>query len=253
MLATLGTTIGMVAIFFGLERLWPASRAQRGEWINNGLALILTALSQTFLVTALAAWETHLINAHGGGLIDLRGLPLVLGAAIYVVAMDAGEYLFHRAQHKIPWLWAMHSLHHSDRAVNVLTTQRHFWLEPVLKALSIWLFVAVMFKTNTPILVVYLIVGQFNFFFHSNIPVGFGRFSWLINSPAYHRLHHSRRPEHYNTNFAAQLPIFDLLTGAYRRPAPGQTPDTGLDESVSHPLEVIAWPVRRLLWRAPAA
>ena len=236
MLGAMGATIGILAIFIGLERLWPASSTQRGEWINNGVALVLTTLSQSFLVAAIAAWETHLINALGGGFIDLRGLPLIVGAAIYVVAMDGGEYLFHRAQHKIPWLWAMHSLHHSDRAVNVLTTQRHFWLEPALKALSIWLLVALIFKSNVHILVVYFIIAQYNFLFHSNIPLGFGRFSWLVNSPAYHRLHHSRRPEHYNSNFAAQLPIFDVLTGAYRRPERGQTPDTGLDEFVSHPL-----------------
>lgn len=38
--------------------------------------------------------------------------------------------------------------------------------------------------------------------------MGLGRFCWVLNSPQYHRLHHSPSPEHFNCNFAAQLPIF---------------------------------------------
>ncbi|MGH7734557.1 MAG: sterol desaturase family protein, partial [Gemmatimonadales bacterium] len=118
-LSVIGGTAGIVVALAGLERLWPAHATQRPEWLNNGTALVLTTLSQSFLVALIATSETGFINAVGGGVVDLRAMPFVLGAAIYVLAMDAGEYLFHRAQHAIPWLWAMHSLHHSDRAVNV--------------------------------------------------------------------------------------------------------------------------------------
>jgi sterol desaturase/sphingolipid hydroxylase (fatty acid hydroxylase superfamily) len=250
-LSVIGATAGIVVALAGLERLWPNHVSQRPEWLNNGLALILTTLSQSFLVALIATSETGLVNALGGGAVDLRAMPFVLGAAIYVLAMDAGEYLFHRAQHAIPWLWAMHSLHHSDRAVNVLTTQRHFWLEPAIKSVTIWLAVALLFRADVRILAVYFVFAQYNFLSHSNLRLGFGPFSWLLNSPRYHRLHHSRDPGHYNSNFAAQFPIFDVLTGAYRRPRPGETPDTGLDESVERPLEVLVWPIRGLLARAP--
>ena len=250
-LADIGATAGIVVALLGLERLWPAHITQRREWLNNGLALALTTLSQSFPVALIATSETGLINALGGGLVDLRRLPFVLGAGIYVLAMDAGEYLFHRAQHAFPWLWAMHSLHHSDRAINVLTTQRHFWLEPAIKAISIWLAVALLFKANVQMLVVYFVFAQYNFLSHSNLKLGFGPLSWVLNSPMYHRLHHSRRPEHYNANFAALFPIFDLLAGAYRPPHAGEIPDTGLDECVAKPLEILVWPVRGIIGRAP--
>ena len=64
---------------------------------------------------------TLTVNALGGGLIELptSGAGLAVAIPCYALAMDGGEYLFHRAQHRIPLLWAMHSLHHSDPAVNV--------------------------------------------------------------------------------------------------------------------------------------
>ena len=42
------------------------------------------------------------------------------------------------ASHRIPALWAMHSLHHSDPEMTALTTNRHFWGDQLIKALTIW-------------------------------------------------------------------------------------------------------------------
>jgi sterol desaturase/sphingolipid hydroxylase (fatty acid hydroxylase superfamily) len=201
----------------------------------------------------IAVSETGLINAAGGGLVNLTTWPLWLGAATFLVASDLGEYLFHRAQHAMPWLWAMHSLHHSDKAMNISTSQRHFWLDPALKSVSIWLVVALLFRADGPILTIYFVASLFHLFTHANVRVGFGPLAWLWNAPQYHRLHHSSDPAHYNANYAALLPIFDVISGAYRRPQPGEYPDTGLaDETVSRPLDLLLWPARGLLSRTLA-
>lgn len=238
--------VGVVVILLVLERLRPASATQRGEWLHNGGAFGLSVVGQYVAHSVFPLFETGLVNAAGGGLIDLTALPWWLGAAVYLLAMDLGEYLFHRAQHRLPWMWAMHSLHHSDRALNVGTTQRHFWLEPAIKAVTIWLAVSLVFKANGPILAVYGLATLYNFVSHANIRLGFGPLSWVLNAPQYHRLHHSRDPAHFNTNFAALFPIFDLLSGAYRRPRPGEFPETGLDEAIASPVDLIVWPLRRL-------
>jgi sterol desaturase/sphingolipid hydroxylase (fatty acid hydroxylase superfamily) len=47
-------------------------------------------------------------------LVDGRDLPWPLAVIAFFLVVDLGEYLFHRAQHAIPLLWALHSLHHSD-------------------------------------------------------------------------------------------------------------------------------------------
>jgi sterol desaturase/sphingolipid hydroxylase (fatty acid hydroxylase superfamily) len=97
-------------------------------------------------------------TAHlGGGLVTLpsSGWGLVPAVALYAVTMDFGEYVFHRAQHRFPVLWAMHPLQHSDRAVNVSTTQRHFWAEQAIKSATIYLMVGLLFRTSDRILVIY--------------------------------------------------------------------------------------------------
>src|SRR5580704_9132088 len=124
--------ISAVVLVLLLERVWPARARQKGRWLDNLIVFALSLLASAGLGPLLAVAETAAVNAAGGGLIDLRGWPLWLGATVYLVAMDLGEYLFHRAQHAFPWLWAMHSLHHSDPAMNISTSQRHFWLDPAM-------------------------------------------------------------------------------------------------------------------------
>src|SRR5262249_43260444 len=56
-----------------------------------------------------------IVNAAGGGWIHLRsdGWWFLLSFVVLVLANDLWTYLIHRAQHRFPVLWAMHSLHHS--------------------------------------------------------------------------------------------------------------------------------------------
>jgi sterol desaturase/sphingolipid hydroxylase (fatty acid hydroxylase superfamily) len=92
----------------------------------------------------------------------------------------------------------------------------------------------------------YALVSLWNFFAHARLRVDLGRWSWLINTPAYHRRHHSRLPEHYDSNFAALFPVFDLLFGSYRRP--DGWPPTGLDHAPRNARDLLNWP---LVWDRP--
>ena len=246
----------IVGVRHTLERAWPAwlkRERLHGVSLTAWAALLVGGLMAG---PALGGIVTAVVNAAGGGLIVLppRGPGWWVGLAAYFVAMDLGEYLFHRAQHAVPALWAMHSLHHSDRAFDSATAARHFWLEPGIKTLTIWLAVGVVFRTPASVLVVYMVVSFWHFVVHSNTRFDFGRWSWMLNGPGYHRLHHSQAAEHFDVNFASLFPIFDVASGCYRRPRPGEQALTGLDtgEEPQDALEVLVWPVRRLLRRKPA-
>ena len=226
------------AVLIGLER---ARGGAPGDMLRNlqcwGLQLLIG-----FTVLAHVAWPLH------WSLLDGRRLPLWLGLAIFLIARDFGEYMFHRAQHRIPFLWSMHSLHHSDPDLNVSTTGRHFWLEYLLKSLTVYLAVGSIFKVDAAIASSYALLTFYNYFTHMDVRVGFGKFSWILNSPQFHRVHHSRLPQHYDCNFAGLLPVFDCLFGTYRKPEPGEFPPTGLDggDMPGSVLAALAWPLRRL-------
>ncbi len=254
--AALSQGLTILAVSLLGERIWPAQSPRPQEDASNLHAWGAYQLGQLLFSPALGAVATLVVNRAGGGLIVLpsHGWGLLFGAAVYLVAMDLGEFAFHRAQHRLPWLWTWHSLHHSDPRFDVTTAVRHFWLDPVLKSLTVWLAVGLLFKGSPTISLIYGLLTLYNFVIHSNTRLDFGRWSWALNAPGYHRLHHSASPEHFDVNFAALLPIFDVLTGSYRPARPGERPATGLDTGDRpHTLaEVLAWPLRDLLRSRPA-
>jgi sterol desaturase/sphingolipid hydroxylase (fatty acid hydroxylase superfamily) len=174
-------------------------------------------------------------------LIEGASLPFVAAFLIYFLAADLGEYLFHRAQHRIPWLWKLHALHHSDPDMNATTTERHFWGDQFLKSVTIAPAAILLIRPTPAVMFTYIVATQWNFVAHARLPWSFGRLSWALNSPAYHRRHHSSLPEHYNSNFAAILPLWDVLLGSYHVPGKDMPP-TGLGGDAPGLVKLLCWP-----------
>ena len=251
LVTTLAAQLALILFGFGIEQLRPG-RPQGIRCLRLNLAYIVALrIIYAVLLPLSGAATTWLVNSLGGGLFTLpsSGIGLVFSVPCFVLLMDGGEYLFHRAQHRFPVLWAMHSLHHSDPAVNVSTAPRHFWGEMLLKAVTIYALIGLLVKANPVVLGIYGAMGLYNYFLHMNLRVGFGRCWPLLNSPQFHRLHHSSLPEHRDCNFNQFFPVFDLLFGTYRKPQPGEYPPTGLAAG-EQPLSVFSmllWPWQRHL------
>lgn len=187
----------------------------------------------------------------GKPLLDAFAMPAWLAVAMFILLRDFTEFLYHYAQHRIPALWAMHSLHHSDPEMTALTTNRHFWGDQLVKSVTIWSGCAMVIGTRPEAMTIYGAMSLYHYVVHSKLKIDFGRFSWVLNSPAYHRRHHSRLPEHYDSNFAALFPIFDVMLGSYNRP--DGWPPCGLDEGAPESFaDVALWPVRKFVRRERA-
>jgi sterol desaturase/sphingolipid hydroxylase (fatty acid hydroxylase superfamily) len=225
-------TFAVAAALFAAERL---ARAPKTDWAINLAAWAIATVTGISVVSLINRWD-------GPALIDARNLPVWIAVPLSIMVFDLMEYLYHRIQHRIPLLWAMHSLHHSDPEMSALTTQRHFWADPIIKALTVWSLGAMLVAPTPAAVVAYGVISLWNFFTHSRLPVNFGRWSWLINTPAYHRRHHSRLPEHYDSNFAALFPIWDVLCGSYHQP--DGFPPTGLDQRPRTAADLLLWPLR---------
>jgi sterol desaturase/sphingolipid hydroxylase (fatty acid hydroxylase superfamily) len=247
---TICPTLFAIAVCVPLERRFAARPGLRADTFQNVKVWAASFTVQALVLPALGGLTTLAVNAGGGGLITLpsSGWGFLAGLAVYLVAMDLGEYVFHRAQHALPWLWAMHSLHHSDTTYDASTTVRHFWLDPLLKTVTVWLAVGLLFRASPMIVLVYTAITYYNFLTHANVRLGFGKAWWVWNSPQYHRIHHSAAAEHFDVNFASLLPIFDLIAGTYYRPKAGEYPTTGLDtgEEPRSFGEAVTWPLRKL-------
>ena len=213
------------------------------DWWRNLQAWVLDIGTGLALVGFWPDWQ-------GGSLVDMARLPFWLALPLFLLVRDFLEVFYHYAQHRIPVLWAMHALHHSDPEMTALTTNRHFWGDQLVKQLTIWSAMTMLTTSTNMLMLTYAAISLYHYFIHANLRVDFGRWSWLLNCPAYHRRHHSRLAEHYDSNFAALFPIFDVLFGTYRRP--DGWPPSGLEEGKPQSfVDLITWPLRWLPSRAP--
>lgn len=226
--------IGIVYVgFYLLERLRPVEKTDwRSVWLNIRLALVLQAaimLIGIWLQPALLRTVREWLPG-GTGLIKTatytqQGLLFIA----YMLVYDFLYYWLHRAQHRFDGLWAIHKLHHTEAQVNVTTTLRVHWLEEVMKAFVIIFPVSLLFDAP-PAAQGWLVgvLGVWLFFVHANLRFSFGPLSWVLTSPAAHRIHHSLDPVQSNRNFAVIFPIWDIAFGTYLRPDNAQWPRTGV-------------------------
>ena len=185
---------------------------------------------------------------------SIRAVP-VAGPALEIVAMifvplflhDFWFYWVHRLEHKLPFFWMFHRIHHSDERMNTTTYMRdHFLQNGLLRAFFPLFTLGLLVDLDLTQVghaafysMMFLVV--LSMFYHSAIRV---RVPWLdriLVTPQVHRIHHSTDPEHYNRNFADALPIFDILFGTYYRPGKREFPSTGLGPG---------FPAPRTIWSA---
>lgn len=162
----------------------------------------------------------------------MRDWPFVT-LLVYIAVLDFGEYWRHRLQHRLPWWWALHSVHHDQRQMTLWTDDRNHLLDDFLA--SVWsgtlaLLIGVAPEEFPLVLIGFRLVESLA---HSNVRLGFGRVgSLMLVGPHYHRVHHSI--EHAEApfdrsrgcNFAVILPVWDVLFRTSRRAA--GFPQTGV-------------------------
>ncbi|HSE94453.1 MAG TPA: sterol desaturase family protein [Methylomirabilota bacterium] len=122
---------GLLALFGLLEAVAPGWRhpVERGRrWPPN---FVLTALNILVLgalpVTGIGI--AALARERGWGLLNRYPLSPGTVLATAIIARSLVSYAVHVAMHKVPVLWRVHRVHHTDTAVDVSTTVRFHPLE----------------------------------------------------------------------------------------------------------------------------
>ncbi|SIN81020.1 sterol desaturase family protein [Salinivibrio sp. ES.052] len=134
---------------------------------------------------------------------------------LLMVAQDFCYYWFHRASHRVRWMWAAHVVHHSSERMNFSTAFRQSLMYPLAGMWLFWLpLVVIGFPPQWVVFVVLLNLGL-QFFVHTQWIKTLGPVEWIFNTPSHHRVHHGVNPQYIDKNYAGILIIWDKLFGTF--------------------------------------
>ncbi len=213
-----------------LERVSPHS-SLRPEWrANLGLGLIgatLTAVVCGACGITVAAWA----EATGVGLLNGAHVPLAVGIALSIVALDLVSYGWHRANHELAFLWRFHRVHHADADYHVSTALR-FHPGELLLALPVRLAAIVLLGAPPVAVVVFeSVFGIANVLEHGNfdLPRSLERILGLaLVTPALHRRHHSSVRVERDSNYGTIFCLWDRAARTLQPSASSSVVTTGL-------------------------
>lgn len=155
---------------------------------------------------------------NGYGLFNLFILPTWLSCLLTVILLDFAVYWQHVATHKLPILWRLHKVHHSDNNMDVTTAIRFHPLELLLSLVYKAAIVIVLGGSAVAVIIWELLFFIGPAFNHSNLRVPSwldSKLRWIIATPDVHRAHHSVHKAEQDTNYGFFLIWWDRLFGSY--------------------------------------
>lgn len=158
-------------------------------------------------------------------------LQLLIG----YLAVDFLGWLHHFVRHKIPFFWAFHAVHHSQRELNPFSNERVHLFDWFV-ASTIKFIPAFFFKESLGIILGYIVIHKIlDHFNHANVKTNLGPLKYILVTPQSHRVHHSGEKAYFEKNFGVSLSIWDHLFGTQCREY-DVYPTTGVTD-INYPYE----------------
>jgi sterol desaturase/sphingolipid hydroxylase (fatty acid hydroxylase superfamily) len=244
-------SIGFVLAFVlavGGQRLSP-HRSMAGSWRPNSRLWALNTFLLGAVCVGCACTVSRWASGAGIGLLNQRVGLAALAIPVSVLGMDLVSYLWHRANHVVPFLWRFHQAHHSDSDYTVTTALRFHPVE-LLLALPVRLLAITVLGVPIAGVIAFEVIFAFaNFCVHGNINLSLKVervIGHLFVTPALHRRHHSREASLLDTNYGTIFTIWDRLLGSYGENRSDIRVNTGLpgiDRSLGA-MEILWLPAR---------
>ena len=214
--------LGALLLLAALECLAP--RRQRSfsrprRWPTNLAIAAIDTLALRFLLPVLAVGSALWAEMNQIGLMQIFALPLGLEILLAILLLDALVYGQHVAFHRIPLLWRVHRVHHTDRDIDVTTALRFHPLEILLSMLLKITFVVLLGAPVEGVICFEIILNAMAMFNHANISLPArldARLRLFLVTPDMHRVHHSIDMGEHNRNFGFSLSCWDRIFATYK-------------------------------------
>ena len=237
-LGKLAWLTAVMAAFWVAEGYYSFVRLDYRKWrharTNLALLAIVLLINVAFGAATLAvfAW----LAEREFGLLHLVDGPAWAELLAAVVLLDlVAQYGIHYALHKVPALWRLHIVHHSDTHVDVTSGTRHHPLDFLAREVAALLVVVATGMPLAYYLFYRVITVFFTYWTHANVrlPAWVERpLSYVLVTPHMHKVHHHHTLPHTDTNFGNMLSVWDRLFGTYGEIA---------EEDLVYGVDVVDW------------
>lgn len=209
--------IGVFVLLFAVEKLFPLRESKAGlvaRLIVNAALSGLTFFVALLVVRPSALSALKWTSAHPFGLVQWLRLPSWAEFIVGFLLLDLSFYYWHILNHKIPWLWRFHNVHHIDPDLDVSTGFRFHFGEVLLSTVFRVVQVSLIGLSLRTFAIYELVFQAETLFHHSNLrmPIRFERLlNRLLVTPRMHGIHHSRVQSEANSNFGVVFSWWDRL------------------------------------------
>jgi sterol desaturase/sphingolipid hydroxylase (fatty acid hydroxylase superfamily) len=132
-------------------------------------------------------------------------------------------------RHKVPLFWRFHTVHHSQRELNVFTDLRYHFLEYIIAKSLIFVPAYMLQLEPLTAFGIAIAIRWHTMTYHANLRSNYGLLRYILVTPQSHRIHHSVLPEHRDQNFGVVFSLWDWIFGT-RHPDCESYPETGIDD-----------------------
>ena len=232
-------------VILGLESSYPLFK-DRSDRLRHGLKNLLIFLINTVVVWVLFSRFVGKVlmfsGNHSWGFVHLISLHSWLRSLFLIILFDLWMYIWHRANHRIRFLWRFHRMHHSDPSMDVTTATRFHAVELILSSLlrlgvfllmGMDLFTLFLYETIMMVII---------YFHHSNfyLPGGIDRIlRCIIVTPWMHWVHHSKYQPEMDSNYGTIFSMWDRLAGSFRLKKNPSSIQYGLGKFSTSPYQTV--------------
>ena len=217
------------------KRQWDGMRLKRFT-LHAGIATINTIIIRTFAYVPFLLLAVY-AEEEGWGLSRWLGLVGWTEIILSIVVLDLFDYFWHRANHRVRFLWRFHKVHHSDTYMDVTTALRFHPGELLLSFFVKASWIVIWGPTVIAWFLFEAMVSLSAQFHHSNFDFPDKVERWLsliIVTPRYHASHHAVDRKYGDANFSTIFSIWDRLFFTFSQPGYGGS-TTADKESIGLP------------------
>ncbi len=228
--------IAMLIVMYSIEGFAPYLRkpANKRKHDLNNLGMNLMSFAINGILGGIVVGVIINTGKYELGLLNQLTLPFWVEVVLGALLMDFGGYMMHRVQHKIPLLWRIHRVHHSDPYLNTTSALRFHPADVLISQFILPCIWVPLMGISITSFVLYgafalpLLVMQ-----HANVrfPAWIETYGRLVfSTPGWHKIHHSDEQRFTDSHFGDVFTFWDRIFGTWHRVQPEEI-QFGLEET----------------------